>query len=412
VSEASWVPAGTAGFGLENLPYGAIAGGPGRPARVAVRVGDHAVVLERLAAAGLLDGVGVPPAALASPVLNGLLACGRPVWSALRARLRELLAAGARAAERAAVEPALVALAGAEVRLPLAIGDFVDFYASREHAANVGRLFRPDGDALLPNWRHLPVGYHGRAGSVVVSGTPVRRPRGQRPPAAPGGMPSFGPTAELDLELELGFVCGPGSELGASVAAADAPEHVFGCLLVNDWSARDLQRWEYQPLGPFLAKSFATSASAWVVPLEALEPFRVASPPQDPEPLAYLRGGGDWALDVALEVEVAGTVVARTNARGLYWTFPQMLAHATANGACVRPGDLFASGTISGAARGSEGCLLELTRGGREPVPLRGGGSRRFLQDGDAVVLRGRCGEREAPAVAFGEVAGTVLPAA
>jgi fumarylacetoacetase len=273
----------------------------------------------------------------------------------------------------------------------VAIGDYVDFYSSLEHATNLGRLFRPSGDPLMPNWRHLPVGYHGRASSVVVSGTPVRRPAGQRAPEHEGGAPGFGPSQRLDIELELGFLTGPGNPLGTPIPAGEAAAHVFGFVLVNDWSARDIQRWEYVPLGPFLGKSFATSMSAWVVPFEALEPFRVPAPPQDPEPLEYLRAPGDWALDVALEVELNGAVVSRTNARGLYWTFPQQLAHATVNGCNVRPGDLYASGTISGPEPGTEGSLIELGHA--------------FLEDGDTVVLRGRCGD----AVAFGEVAGTIV---
>jgi fumarylacetoacetase len=292
--------------------------------------------------------------------------------------------------------------------LPFTVGDYVDFYSSLEHATNLGRMFRPDSDPLLPNWRRLPVGYHGRASSVVVSGTPVRRPRGQLPPAEPGGEPSFGPSRRLDIELELGFVTGPGNPLGSSIPTSAAADHVFGFVLVNDWSARDIQRWEYQPLGPFLGKSFATSISPWVVPLEALAPFRVAAPRQDPEPLEYLRTDGDWALDIALEVELGGIVISRTNARGLYWTFPQQLAHATVNGTNVRPGDLYASGTISGPERGSEGSLIELTRGGREPLRLPGGGERTFLEDGDTVMLRGSCGDGR---VSFGEVGGTILPA-
>jgi fumarylacetoacetase len=328
-------------------------------------------------------------------VLNPLLALGRTAWSALRSTVQELLSA-----ER--VEP--VPLAELEVRLPLAIGDYIDFYSSIEHATNLGRMFRPDAEPLLPNWRHLPVGYHGRAQSVVASGTPVRRPSGQLPPAEPGGAPRFGPSRLLDIELELGFVTGaPGSRIATDRAA----EHVFGFLLVNDWSARDIQRWEYQPLGPFLGKSFATSVSPWVVPLEALEPYLVSAPPQDPPPFPYLRTTGDWALDVDLEIELGGTVVSRTNARGLYWTFPQQLAHATVNGASARPGDLYASGTISGAEPGTYGSLIELTWGGRDPLRLADGSERTFLQDGDTVVLRGWCGDR----VSFGEVRGTILPA-
>jgi fumarylacetoacetase len=365
------------GFGIDNLPYGAVAR-PGDPARLAVRLGDDAVYLE-----GFEDAAGLPPGTLAGPVLNPLLALGRPAWTALRASVRETI-------DRHETVP----LADLEPRLPVAVGDYVDFYSSLEHATNLGRMFRPDAEPLLPNWRHLPVGYHGRASSVVVSGTPIRRPRGQLPPAEPGGAPGFGPSQRLDIELELAFVTGPGNALGTSIAAADAADHVFGFVLVNDWSARDIQRWEYVPLGPFLGKSFATSISPWVVPLEALEPFRVPAPPQDPEPLEYLRTSGDWALDIALEIELNGDVISRTNARGLYWTVPQQLAHATVNGTNVRPGDLYASGTISGAEPGSQGSLIELTEG------------RSFLNDGDTVVLRGSCDDR----VSFGEVAGTILP--
>ena len=286
------------GFGLDNLPYGAVARGGGQ-AELAVRLGDDAVLLGVLEEAGLLAAAGLPARTLSGPVLNPLLALGRDAWAALRATLQALLADGAPAS-------ALVPLAEVEQRLPLAVGDYVDFYSSLEHATNLGRMFRPDAEPLLPNWRHLPVGYHGRASSVVVSGTPVRRPRGQLPPAEPGGAPSFGPTQRLDIELELGFVTGPGNALGTSIPTAAAADHVFGFVLVNDWSARDIQRWEYVPLGPFLGKSFATSISPWVVPLEALEPFRVPAPAQDPEPLEYLRTEGDWGLDIALEVELGG----------------------------------------------------------------------------------------------------------
>jgi fumarylacetoacetase len=380
------------GFGLDNLPYGAVAR-PGGAAELAVRLGDHALLLaphERAA--------GLPEGTLSGPVLNPLLALGPEAWAALRATLQDLLAD----------PPELVPLADLEPRLPLAVGDYVDFYSSLEHASNLGRMFRPDADPLLPNWRHLPVGYHGRAGSIVVSRTPVRRPRGQLPPAEPGGSPSFGPSRRLDIELELGFVTGPA---GRSIPTSAAAGHVFGFVLVNDWSARDIQRWEYQPLGPFLGKSFATSVSPWIVPLAALERFLVPAPAQDPEPLEYLLTEGDWALDIALEVELNGTVVSRTNARGLYWTFPQQLAHATVNGAPARPGDLFASGTISGAEPGTAGSLIELTWGGRDPLRLADATERTFLEDGDTVVLRGWCGDRETPRLSLGEVAGTIVPA-
>jgi fumarylacetoacetase len=262
-------------------------------------------------------------------------------------------------------------------------------------------MFRPDSDPLLPNWRHLPVGYHGRAGTVVVSGTGIRRPQGQAKPQD-ADLPVFGPSRRLDIELELGFVVGVPSRLGEPVPAAAFRDHVFGLVLVNDWSARDIQAWEYQPLGPFLGKSFATSISAWVTPLALLEERRVPAPVQEPDPLPHLRADRDSAFDLPLEVELNGETIARGNARGLYWTMPQQLAHATSNGALVRTGDLMASGTISGAERGSEGSLIELTRNGAEPLRLAGGSERTFLEDGDEVVLRSDV---------LAEVRGRIVPA-
>jgi fumarylacetoacetase len=374
-------------FDLDNLPYGAIARA-GRPPELVTRLGDHAAPLARFERAA-----GLPEGTLSGPVLNPLLALGPAAWAALRGTLQE----------RLADPPELIPLADVEPRLPLAIGDYVDFYSSLEHASNLGRIFRPDSEPLLPNWRELPVGYHGRAGTIVVSGTPIPRPRGQLPS---DGRPTFGPSRRLDIELELGFVTGPP---GTRIPTAATPDHVFGFVLVNDWSARDIQRWEYQPLGPFLGKSFATSVAPWIVPLAALDRFRVPAPTQDPEPLEYLRTEGDWALDIALEVELNGTIVSHTNARGLYWTFPQQLAHATVNGASSRPGDLYASGTISGVAPGAMGSLIELTWGGRDPLTLADGSERTFLEDGDTVVLRGWAGEGE---ISLGEVSGTIVPPA
>jgi fumarylacetoacetase len=309
--------------------------------------------------------------------------------------LDELLPQGREAWERATEQAVAsvdagdtIPLADIEPLLPFTVADYVDFYSSLEHATNIGRIFRPDSEPLLPNWRHLPVGYHGRAGTVVVSGTPVRRPQGQaKPPDATA--PSFGPSHRLDFELELGFVVGVPSRLGEPVPASVFREHVFGVVLVNDWSARDIQAWEYVPLGPFLGKSFATSISAWVTPLALLEDRRVAAQPQTPQPLPHLRVEGDWAFDLPLEVELNGTVISRGNARSLYWTMPQQLAHATSNGASIRTGDLMASGTISGDERGSEGSLIELTWNGTKPVRLEDGSERTFLEDGDEVVFRG-----------------------
>ncbi len=329
------------------------------------------------------------------PSLNAFMARGPEAWRQARARID----AGEADAEA-------VPLEDVELRLPFEPADYVDFYSSLEHATNLGRMFRPDSEPLLPNWRHLPVGYHGRAGTIVVSGTRVRRPRGQSK-APDASEPAFGPSGRLDIELELGFVVGFGSRLGEPVHAELFDDHVFGVVLVNDWSARDLQAWEYQPLGPFLGKSFATSISAWVTPLADLAAARVPPPARDPEPLPYLQADGDWTLDLELEVELNGTVVSRTNARTLYWSMPQQLAHATVNGASLRTGDLMATGTISGAERGSEGSLIELTRNGAEPLRLDDGSERTFLEDGDEVVLRGRAG-----AVELGEVHGRIEAAA
>lgn len=324
--------------------------------------------------------------------LNALLARGPAAW-------RDAVAAAQ------AHDGPRVPLADATLHLPFAVADYVDFSSSLEHATNMGRLFRPDGEGLLPNWLRLPVAYHGRAGSVAVSGTGVIRPHGQLK-ARDAAEPVFAPTRRLDAELELGFVVGVPSVPGVPVPVSAFADHVFGVVLVNDWSARDIQGWESAPLGPFLGKSFLTSISAWVTPLSLLEPFRVEARPQEPPALPHLAGGRDWALDLDVELELNGEVVSRGNARTLYWTMPQQLAHATSNGAALRSGDLMASGTISGAEHGSEGSLIELSRNGREPLRLADGSERTFLEDGDEVVLRGGAG-----AVTLGEVRGRVLPA-
>jgi fumarylacetoacetase len=410
----SWLPgADESGFGLANLPWGVIRRGE-EPPRPAVRIGDHAVELHRLAQAGLLDDTGVDASAFDAPTLNAFIECGSGAWSSVRARLTELLSVdGPLPAEQ--IKQFLVPLDKAETVMPVAIGDYVDGYASIEHASNVGRMFRPDGDPLMPNWRHLPVAYHGRAGTVVVSGTPITRPCGQRAPEQPGGSPTFGPERRLDIELELGAVCGPGPAEGP-IDVRSAAQHIFGVVLLNDWSAREIQRWEYQPLGPFLGKSFATSISPWIVPLDAIDALRVNNVEQDPPPLPYLEGADRWALDIELEVALtpAGaeeeTIISATNARGQYWTIPQQLAHATVNGATVRAGDLFGTGTISGPEPGTFGSLLELSWGGSRPITLPDGTTRSFLEDGDTVVLRGR-GDRGSSSISFGEVAARIDPA-
>jgi fumarylacetoacetase len=383
------------GFGPEHLPYGVFRRA-GEAPRVGARLGDGVLDLAALAADGPLDE---DPALFAQPSLNAFMAAGRDAWGRVREALRALTAGPD-------AEPATMALEEVELLLPIAVGDYVDFYSSLEHAANVGRLFRPDADPLVPNWRHMPIGYHGRAGTLVVSGTPIRRPSGQR--RGPGDeAPVYGASVRLDIELELGFVVGAPSALGEPVAVQRALDHVFGVLLVNDWSARDLQAWEYRPLGPFLAKSFATSMAAWVTPLEAVLDRRVDAPAQEPAPLPYLHEE-PWALDLDLEIELNGTIVTRTNARHLYWSAAQQLAHLTVNGASLRVGDLFASGTISGPEREQRGSLLELSWNGAEPIELADGSTRSFLHDGDEVVLRGGAGDE----LALGEVRGRIEPAA
>ena len=397
----TWVE-GAAGspYGAHNLPYGVFRHG-GREPRVGVRIGEHVLDLDGAEAAELILVGG----ALRAPNLDQLLALGRPQWSSIRARVQELLTDPA---HRAAVEPLLLPLAEVELGMPFTVRDYVDFYSSEHHAGNVGRIFRPGDPPLLPNWKHLPIGYHGRAGTVVVSGTPVVRPSGQR--ATPDG-PVFGPTTRLDIEAEVGFVVGVPSALGEPVPVDRFADHVFGVVLVNDWSARDLQAWEYRPLGPFLAKSFATSVSPWVVPLDALAAAWVPAPEQDPPVLDYLRDVPHLGLDLDLAVEWNGTVVSRPPFAAMYWTPAQQLAHLTVNGAAVRTGDLYASGTVSGPGRDQTGCFLELTWGGAEPVTLGDGSERTFLADGDTVTIRGSAPGPDGTTVGLGEVSGTVRPA-
>jgi fumarylacetoacetase len=361
--------------------------------RVGVRVGNSVVDLSR----ALGDEV------FARPSLNPFMAEGYERWVEVRHRITDLVTEGGVPSE------AVHSLDTVALHLPFQVADYVDFYASEHHASNLGRLFRPDSPPLLPNWKHLPVGYHGRAGTVVLSGTDIIRPRGQRKaPAEPA--PTFGESRRLDIEAELGFVIGTGSPLGASLGTDDFPRHVFGCVLVNDWSARDIQAWEYVPLGPFLGKSFATSISAWVVPLLALEHARVSTPPQEPEPLPYLRENAPWGLDIDLTVTWNGEVVSRPPYREMYWSPAQMLAHLTVNGAASRTGDLYASGTVSGPERGQAGAFIELTWGGKEPLKVNGQ-ERSFLEDGDEVAISATAPGPPGTRIGLGEVRGRVLPA-
>ncbi|WP_219464458.1 fumarylacetoacetase [Nonomuraea rhizosphaerae] len=364
-------------WGLDNLPYGVFSR-RGESPRVGVRYGDSVLDL----AAALHDEV------FAAPSLNPFMARGRSAWHDTRTLIRNKLDS-----DRSVTGPHLVPLEQVRLHMPFEVADYVDFYCSLEHASNVGKIFRPDTDGLTPNWRHLPIGYHGRSGTVVVSGTPVTRPHGQL------GAGRFGPSAKLDIEAELGFVVGVPSEMGSP--AGPLEEHVFGVTLLNDWSARDIQGWEYVPLGPFLGKSFATSISPWVTPLEALP--RVPGRPQDPAPLDYLRRREDWGLDISVEVSINDEVVSRPPYSGMYWTPDQMLAHMTVNGASLRTGDLFASGTISGPRREERGSLIELTWNGSDPIKLPGGETRTFLENGDTVTIRATAGD-----LTLGEVSGTV----
>ncbi|MBT9329903.1 fumarylacetoacetase [Paracidobacterium acidisoli] len=427
--QISWVDSAndpSTDFPLENLPFGVFRAEAGP--RIGVAIGDCVLDLRAAAGAGLLDGL--PPRltdACRAPVLNPLMEQGRAAASALRRRLTELLAEKSR--DRAKIEPLLLPQSGIEMLLPASIGDYTDFYASIHHATNVGRLFRAD-DPLLPNYKHLPIGYHGRASSIVVSGTPVQRPHGQRKSAdcdAPVDGLVFGPTSMLDYELEAGFFIGAGNVLGEPVPLAQAEDHIFGFCLLNDWSARDMQSWEYQPLGPFLAKSFATTISPWVVTLDALQPFRLPPAPRpkgDPEPLPYLVAAGNQvsgAIDLHLEVFLqtermrreghTGVRLSRSHLRDLYWTPAQMLAHHTSNGCNLRSGDLLATGTVSGPEPEALGSLLEITRRGAEPLQLPDGESRAFLEDGDEVILRGWCEREGLRRIGFGECRGRILPA-
>jgi fumarylacetoacetase len=407
----SWVEGANgaaADFPLANLPCGVFST-PGAAARCGVAIGELVLDVAALEAEGVIALPGGPY--LAEPRWNPLMAAGPQVWAALRARLTELLAEGA--AEWADVDPHLVPLAEARLHLPFKVAEYTDFYAGRHHAVNVGTMFRGAENALPANWLSIPIGYNGRASSVVVSGTDVRRPWGQVK-APDEALPRFAPSARFDLELELGAVVGTPSQGMVSVAEADAM--IFGYVLVNDWSARDIQAWEYQPLGPFQSKATATTISPWIVTKAALEPFRVPTPERERPLLPYLREPGPTGYDIALEVGLTPeggreTVISRTSARELYYSAAQQLAHHTSCGCPMSTGDLLGSGTISGPERGSRGSLLELSWNGSEPVALDGGGSRSFIEDGDRLTIRGHA-QGDGYRIGFGECSGRVLPAA
>ncbi|MEN8041166.1 MAG: fumarylacetoacetase [Actinomycetota bacterium] len=407
----SWVEVPTdSDFPIQNLPYGVFADGTG--VRCGVRIGDAVFDLARAESAGLFSNTGLEHDTFRTESLNAFLSHSRGVWSSVRHHIADVLDASNGEGREFCEDHHLLIDHPVKMRLPVEVGDYVDFYSSEQHARNVGRMFRPDAEPLLPNWKQLPVGYHGRAGTVVVSGTGIRRPLGQR--RGPEG-PTFGSSDKLDMELEVGFVTGSGPSLGTPIDVNDAEHHIFGLVLVNDWSARDIQAWEYVPLGPFLGKSFATTISPWIVPLEALEPFRVPAGAQEPTPLPYLVEEHRIGLDLGLEVDVtpAGggpTTIVKTSFTNMYWTMAQQLAHATVNGATVRPGDLFASGTVSGPTRDQFGSLLEISWNGTEALEIEGTSPRTFLEDGDTVTIRGRCSAAGAVPIGFGECTGTITP--
>ncbi len=401
-------------FTCYNLPYG-IFTYQGKKPRVGVAIGTQVLDLAALHRRGYLDSLYVNGKVFRSKKLNKLIAQGPAVWSKLRALLQDLLRADNPLLRDAShLNKILIPQEAVEMLLPVSIGDYTDFYSSMEHATNVGKIFRPDGEALLPNWKHLPVGYHGRSGSIIPSGVAIRRPYGQTLPDG-ANAPVFDISKAMDFELEMGFVVGKATSLGDRVAVDEAYDHIFGMMLLNDWSARDLQKWEYVPLGPFLGKNFASSVSPWVVPMEALQPFRTEAPVQQPEVLPYLKEKERFTFDIHLQVFLAPkdgeeNLICTSNFKYLYWTMPQQLAHHTINGCNLRLADFYASGTISGSTPDSYGSMLELTWRGAKPLQLKDGSERKFLQDFDTVIMRGFA-QKGPIRVGFGEVKTTLLPA-
>lgn len=400
----------TEGFGPDNLPYASFSPAGGAP-RLGARLGDLAIDLAALAAG--TDGTGpqldrAAVTAVSAADLDPLLAAGHTVWQPLRAWLQEVVTTDGL---DGAVEAAATPVSEVSLHMPFSVADYVDYYASEQHASNIGRMFRPDQEPLLPNWKHLPVGYHGRAGTVVPSGTDVPRPKGLRP--EPGGTPSFGPSRRLDIEAELGFVLGGSAPEGEVSVARAGAEHLFGVVLFNDWSARDIQGFEYVPLGPYLGKSFASSVSLWVVPFDALSAARVEPPAREHELADYLEDSvdGPWGLDITMAVDIDGETVSHPPYRTMYWTAPQMVSHMSVGGASIRPGDFFGSGTVSGDVHEERGSFMELSWGGKEPLRLADGREQAFLEDGQTVTLRGTAPGPNGSVIDFGECVGTIRPA-
>ncbi len=414
----SWVEVDEdSNFPIQNIPFGIYRPKGGGDLHVATAIGDYVLDLAYLDDAGLFNGTEVEGTEVFhEPTLNALMSMRRKAWKETRLVISRLLRQEADNLRdnNDLKNMALIPMNEVEMQLPVDVGDYTDFYSSKEHATNVGKMFRPDGEPLLPNWLHLPVAYHGRASSVVLSGTDIVRPKGQtKTPDA--STPSFGNSERLDFELEMGVFIGAGNRLGEAVAVDTAEDHVFGLALVNDWSARDIQTWEYQPLGPFLAKNFATSISPWIITLEALEPFRCSGPKQDPKPLEYLRNTKDSTFDINLGIYLktenmdSDQLISSSNYNYLYWNMNQQIAHHTITGCNLRTGDLLASGTISGPNKNNRGSMLELSWLWTEPIKLSNGDERKSLQDGDTVTLRGWC-QGDGYRIGFGDCTGTILP--
>ena len=416
ISRKSWLPVKAGSdFPIQNLPFGVFIP-EDDIITTGTRIGDTAIDLSVLHQLGYFDGIDLPDDVFLQDTLNDFIALGRAVWRAVRNRLAEIFDESNNALKKniAHQNKALFPVSQVQMLMPVFVQDYTDFYSSIEHATNVGKMFRDPDNALLPNWKHIPVGYHGRSSSIVISGVDLHRPKGQR--MAPGAnAPTFGPSIRMDFELELAFITGEGKPMGQSIKAEEADEYIFGMVLFNDWSARDIQKWEYVPLGPFLGKNFGSSISPWVVTMDALEPFKVEGPVQDPPVLPYLKTEGKNNYDIKLEVELApegkeGTVISCSNYKYMYWNQRQQLAHHTVNGCNINAGDMIASGTISGKSKNSYGSMLELSWGGKEPITLDTGETRTFIEDGDTINMRGHCENGEVR-IGFGKVSTKILPA-
>lgn len=413
---SSWLDiAADSDFSLDNIPFGIGSTGNSAP-RGATRIGDHFIDLNALQKAGLFSGINIPNDVFGKATLNDFIGLGKPITSTVRKRIQELFTGGnseVRDNDQLRVD-AIRNVSDVQMHMPVHVGDYTDFYSSKEHATNVGTMFRDPKNALLPNWLHIPVGYHGRASSIVVSDTPLHRPKGQTK-ADDADKPSFGPTRLLDFELEMAFIVGKSNNMGDSVSVENAEDHIFGMVVFNDWSARDIQKWEYVPLGPFLAKNFGSSISPWIITMEALEPFRTSGPKQEPEVLPYLAMTKDHSFDINLQAAIetengVSKTICNSNFKYMYWSMAQQLAHHTVNGCNMNVGDMCASGTISGPTPDSYGSMLEITWRGTKPVSMPDGTERKFIQDGDTVVMSAFC-EKNGKRVGFGEVRTKVLPA-